>query len=77
MTILCGAKTRSAGLCQKPALTGKLRCRLHGGLSLSGKDHPNYKHGRRSRAYIIKAKDVRQHIHLLEGIGDQLGMFNK
>jgi hypothetical protein len=29
----CGAKTRAGGQCQKAALRGKCRCRLHGGLS--------------------------------------------
>ena len=75
--VTCGAKTRSSGTCQKPPLNGKLRCRLHGGLSLSGKDHPNYKHGNRSQEYNIKAKRVRYRIHLLESLGDQLGMFSK
>ena len=46
----CGAKTRSGFACQKPPLKGKKRCRLHGGMSLSGKDHPNYKHGHCTKA---------------------------
>lgn len=75
--LTCGAKTRSSGICLKPALIGKMRCRLHGGLSLSGKDHPNFIHGRRSLEYVLKAKGVRQHIHMLERLGDQLGMFSK
>ena len=29
----CGAKTRSGGKCQRPALAGKNRCALHGGKS--------------------------------------------
>jgi hypothetical protein len=28
---ICGAKTRSGGLCQKPPLKGKKRCRIHQG----------------------------------------------
>lgn len=27
----CGAKTRSAGACKNPPITGKTRCRMHGG----------------------------------------------
>jgi len=27
----CGAKTRSGGSCRAPAVTGKKRCRMHGG----------------------------------------------
>jgi hypothetical protein len=29
----CGAKTRGGTSCQRPALRGRKRCRLHGGLS--------------------------------------------
>ncbi|MGA8688593.1 MAG: HGGxSTG domain-containing protein [Methyloceanibacter sp.] len=27
----CGAKTRSGGSCRSPAVSGKTRCRIHGG----------------------------------------------
>ena len=33
----CEAKTRKGTACQKPPLTGKARCRLHGGLSTGPK----------------------------------------
>ena len=33
----CRAKTRKGTACQKPALIGKARCRLHGGLSTGPK----------------------------------------
>ena len=33
----CDAKTRKGTVCQKPPLTGKARCRLHGGLSTGPK----------------------------------------
>ena len=29
----CGAKTRAGGRCQCPAIHGRARCRIHGGLS--------------------------------------------
>jgi hypothetical protein len=29
----CGAKTRAGGSCKAPAVPGKARCRMHGGLS--------------------------------------------
>jgi uncharacterized membrane protein len=32
----CGARTRSGKPCQAPALTGKARCRMHGGAAGSG-----------------------------------------
>ena len=37
------------GRCRKHAVAGKTVCRLHGGLSLSGEAHPNFKHGRYSK----------------------------
>lgn len=35
--LLCGAKTKAGGPCQRPAVSGKRRCRLHGGLSTGPK----------------------------------------
>ena len=51
---LCGAKTRSGKPCEKFPLAGKIRCRLHGGLSTGPKTEAgraaiaaaNTKHGR-------------------------------
>ena len=41
----CGAKTRRGTPCKRrPCENG--RCHLHGGNSLQGVDHPNFKHGR-------------------------------
>lgn len=34
---LCGAKTRAGGTCRAKAVSGKKRCRLHGGLSTGPK----------------------------------------
>ena len=49
----CGAKRRDGGSCRKAALAnGSGRCRLHGGASLRGKDHPGFKHGERSKEAI-------------------------
>jgi hypothetical protein len=44
--MICGAKKRSGGQCQKPSLDRNRGCRLHGGgPSLSGADPPAYIHG--------------------------------
>ena len=32
----CGARTRKDSLCQAPAVSGKKRCRMHGGATGSG-----------------------------------------
>ena len=58
-TNLCLAKTKSGLPCQKHPIAGRMRCRLHGGLStgpktLEGKAAclaAHWKHGRRSKAY--------------------------
>jgi len=70
----CGAKTRSGKPCQKPPLLGKKRCRLHGGMSLSGKDHPNYKHGHCTTANRRQTAEGNAYIKYLEALLIQLGM---
>jgi hypothetical protein len=37
----CGARTRSGTPCQAPAVQGKRRCRMHGGVQGSGAPHGN------------------------------------
>ena len=62
----CGAKTRKGTACQNPPLTGKVRCRLHGGLSTGPKTPEgkariaaaHWKHGRRSRAFTEARKQI-------------------
>ena len=47
---ICGAKLRNKdAICQNKIIMRNGRCRLHGGNSLSGIAHPNWKHGRRSK----------------------------
>jgi len=75
--MLCGARTRSGTPCKKFALlngTGG-RCRNHGGASLSGEKHPNYKHGRCTKAIRAKAREGRMQLRLLIALGNQIGMF--
>jgi hypothetical protein len=62
----CLAKTHRGTPCQKAALKGKTRCRLHGGLSNGpwtpeGKARSiaaHTKHGRRSRAHVAQVKEI-------------------
>ena len=62
----CLAKTRRGTPCQKAALKGKTRCRLHGGLSTGPKTAEgkaraaaaHWKHGRRSRGHVEKIKFI-------------------
>lgn len=82
---ICGAKTRAGSPCQRSQMKGKTRCRLHGGASLAGVDHPNYKDGRHSKylpdALAAKVKaleldedilDGREEIRLLDARINQL-----
>jgi hypothetical protein len=72
----CNAKTRSGGLCKKDSIIGKSRCRLHGGLSPSGKAHWNYKHGWRSKENILRAVCLNAEIKYLEELAKRLGMID-
>ena len=55
--VFCGAKTRAGGWCKQPAMKNG-RCRLHGGKSLSGKQHGRYKHGRYTREAIEERRQL-------------------
>jgi hypothetical protein len=56
----CGAKTRSGAPCKSAPVTGRRRCRMHGGADGSGapkgERNGNYKHGR----YTQKVAATRQ-----------------
>jgi len=45
----CGAKTRNGGRCQNMPRQLGGRCRMHGGNSLRGPEHPRYKTGKYSK----------------------------
>ena len=72
--VTCGARTRSGNPCQKPPLQGKTRCRLHGGMSLSGKDHPNFKHGHCTKESRRQTADGNAYVKFLESLLIRLGM---
>ena len=62
----CLAKTRQGTPCQNPAVTGRNRCRMHGGKSTgprtaAGKARvaaAHTKHGRRSAAHVSRVKFI-------------------
>jgi glucans biosynthesis protein len=59
----CGAKTRSGKPCMAPAVSGKERCRMHGGAQGSGAPRGNknaLKHGRYTRQAIAERRLVRR-----------------
>ena len=60
--IKCFARTRRGTLCQTPRITGKKRCRMHGGTSDGvPKGNKNaFKHGRYSKVIIENRKRTMQ-----------------
>ena len=57
----CGAKTRSGGSCRSPAVSGKKRCRMHGGAAGSGAPRNNQNaitHGLFTKQAIEERKQV-------------------
>ena len=54
-SLRCGAKTRSGARCRSPAVSGKKRCRMHGGAKGSGAPAGNrnaFKHGDYTKQYL-------------------------
>jgi hypothetical protein len=72
----CGARTRSGTPCKNAPLIGGAgqRCKFHGAMSLSGKNHPNWKHGRCPKAQRLQNKVTTAEIRFLEILAIQLGM---
>ena len=54
---LCCPHEAAGGRCKQPAMKNG-RCRLHGGKSLSGKQHGQYKHGRYTREAIEERRQL-------------------
>jgi hypothetical protein len=58
----CGARTRAGSRCQRPALRGRSRCRLHGGLSPGaprGAKNGNFKSGDWTAEAVAERKWLR------------------
>ena len=65
-SVRCGAKTRKGTPCQAPAVSGKKRCRMHGGAQGSGAPKGNQnalKHGMYSRETLAFKKHMRKLLH--------------
>jgi hypothetical protein len=57
----CQARTRRATACQQPAVSGKARCRMHGGGKSSGGQPGNHnalKHGLYTAEAIARRREV-------------------
>jgi hypothetical protein len=58
----CGARTRTGSPCRAPAVSGRKRCRMHGGAKGSGAPRANRnarKHGRFTRDAIVERREIR------------------
>lgn len=56
---VCGAKTRSGESCKRAPMRNG-RCYLHGGASLGGYAHPNFKHGLYSKDPLCAFEEKRK-----------------
>ena len=69
----CLAKTRKGTPCQNPVVSGRQRCRMHGGKSTGprtaeGKARviaAHTKHGRRSNAHVTRVKEINAELRRL------------
>ena len=60
-SLRCGAKTRCGGACRSPAVSGRKRCRMHGGAQGSGAPKANRnarKHGLFTRDAIAERRQI-------------------
>ena len=72
----CGAKTRSGPSCRAPAVSGKGRCRMHGGAKGSGapKENQNaFKHGTFTKAAFQERAELRELIREVRELQRTLG----
>lgn len=60
----CGAKTHAGTPCKSPAVSGKRRCRMHGGAKGSGAPKGN-RNALKHRLYAAEAKEQRQAVREL------------
>lgn len=72
----CGAKTRAGTACQCPAMRGRKRCRLHGGLSPGAPRGPrngNYRSGEWTIEAAQERKWLRELVksHATRGRGNE------
>jgi hypothetical protein len=65
----CGARTRSGAPCKSAPVSGRRRCRMHGGADGSGaprgSKNGNYKHGRYTAEVAATRRWLREATHIL------------
>ena len=76
----CSARARSTGnRCLNPAAFGCKTCRYHGARRREtvkvGKDHPNYRHGARTKKAIEQYRQKMLEIRVLRQMAREAGLF--
>ena len=73
----CGARTRSGAPCKSAPVTGRRRCRMHGGADGSGapkgERNGNYKHGRYTAEVAATRRWLREATHTLRKLNRGAG----
>jgi hypothetical protein len=73
----CGARTRAGHPCRQAAVTGRARCRMHGGAKGSGGprgDHNgNFKNGLWTRESLATRRAVRAKVRGIRGLVQTIG----
>jgi hypothetical protein len=73
----CGARTRSGAPCKSAPVTGRRRCRMHGGADGSGDPkgarNGNYKHGRYTKEVAATRQWLREAIDMLRELNNAPG----
>jgi len=60
----CEATASSTGeRCRQPATGDHGKCRYHGGSSLKGTEHPNFKHGKTSKYFKSKMSERQREVY--------------
>ena len=66
----CGAKTRTGAACQAPAVSGKARCRMHGGAKGSGAPRGN-RNALKQGGYTHEERAFRKYVRELLRSGEE------
>jgi hypothetical protein len=73
----CGARTRSGAPCKSARVSGRRRCRMHGGAdgsgAPSGPRNGNYKHGRYTKEVAATRQWLREATYMLRDLKKRPG----
>jgi hypothetical protein len=74
----CGAKTRKGTSCLNPAVSGRHRCRMHGGKggAPNGPSNGNYKHGRYTKENLLSERESAHRFRILMVEAREAGVFD-